>query len=455
VTNQERIAQVRKTFQSRKTRSYEWRVSQIQGLKKFLNEKNKEICDAMWKDLRKGEFESEVTEQGVVHGEIDYTLKHLKTWMEPYSVGTPLIDQLGRSEIRSEPYGVVLIIGAWNYPINLLLAPLVGALAGGNAAVLKPSELAPATSACLAQFIPQYMDPDAVIVIEGGIPETDDLLNCQFDYIFFTGSGPVGKIVMAKAAAHLTPVTLELGGKSPAIVLEDTPIKVAAKRIAWGKFMNAGQTCIAPDYVLIQPSVQAEFLKELVISIEEFYGKDAKLSPDYCRIVNDRNFQRLEKFLKDGEVAYGGKTDAKERYISPTILIDPSTDVGVMQEEIFGPILPVIKIPDIDNAINFINSRPKPLALYLFSKSDSLRERVVEETSSGGVCINDVVMHMPSPYLPFGGVGSSGMGHYHGKKSFETFTHQKGVMTKSTWPDIPIRYAPYSESKLTWIKRLS
>jgi aldehyde dehydrogenase (NAD+) len=455
MTSLDRVEKVRQAFRSRKTRPYAWRISQLEALKRFLTEKDKEICEALWQDLRKGRFEASASEQGVVLTEIDHTLPRLADWMKPKSVSTPLIDQPGRSEIRSEPYGVVLIIGAWNYPVNLLLAPLVGALAGGNAVILKPSELAPATSALMARWIPEYLDPEAVTVIEGGIPETDELLNCRFDYIFFTGSGTVGKIVMRKAAEHLTPVTLELGGKSPTLVMDDASIKVAARRTAWGKFMNAGQTCIAPDYVLIHPSVEAEFLSELKKSIEIFYGKDPLQSPDYCRIVNDRNYQRLEGLLKDTEVFCGGRTDPKERYIEPTVLRRTSLSSAVMKEEIFGPILPVICMKDLDQAIELINAGPNPLALYLFSKSSAVKERVLEETSSGGVCINDVVMHMPSPYLPFGGVGESGMGHYHGQKSFETFTHQKGVMLKSTWPDLSIRYAPFSEARMKWVKLLS
>jgi aldehyde dehydrogenase (NAD+) len=454
VKNSERVEKIRASFRAKRTRPYAWRVAQLQQLRKFLVERNQEICDALWKDLRKGTFEAGVTEQGIVIGEIDYTLSHLEEWMRPQAVSTPLIDFPGDSEIRSEPYGLVLIIGAWNYPVNLLLAPLVGAIAGGNAVVLKPSELAPATSAVMAKWIPQYMDTEAIIVIEAGIQDTDELLDIQFDSIFFTGSGTVGKIVMAKAAAHLTPVTLELGGKSPALVMDDASIKVAARRIAWGKFMNAGQTCIAPDYVLVHPSVEKEFVSELKTSLETFYGQDPKKSPDYCRIVNDRNFGRLVKFLKDGETVCGGESDPTERYIAPTILRNVPATAAIMQEEIFGPILPVLTISDIDQAIDFINARPKPLALYLFSKSSRVREQVLEETSSGGVCVNDVVMHMPSPSLPFGGVGASGMGHYHGKRSFETFTHAKGVMTKATWLDVPIRYAPYTESKRKWVQRL-
>jgi len=451
----DQIEKLRKTFNSRATRSYEWRVSQIKALRKFIVEKNDEINRALWQDLRKGSFEAESTEKGVVIGEIDFTLKNLFEWMQVEPVSTPLIAQVGHSEIRHDPYGVVLIIGAWNFPINLVLAPLVGALAGGNTVVIKPSEISPATSALLAQYIPQYLEEGAVLVVEGGISETSELLGYKFDYIFFTGSGPVGKIVMTKAAANLIPVTLELGGKSPAIVMDDASIKVAAHRIAWGKFMNAGQTCIAPDYVLVHPAIEDKFIDEIKMAIKTFYGDDPKQSKDYCRIVNSRNFERITKFLKDGTVISGGRVDPTEKYIEPTIMKVSDMEKPVMQEEIFGPILPVIKISDLNEAITFINSRPKPLALYLFSQSHISRERVLNETSSGGVCINDVVIHMPSPHLPFGGVGASGMGGYHGKRSFETFTHQKGVLTKTSWPDLPIRYAPYSDSKLKWVKRLT
>ena len=455
ISCEDQVAAVRRVFRSRRTFAYEWRMAQLKALKQFLVEKEEEIRKALWEDLRKGNFECDVTETGICLAEVEYALAHLKEWMKPVSVSMPLIDQPGTSEIRHDPYGVVLILGAWNYPVNLLLAPLVGALGGGNVVLLKPSELARATSTLMAKWIPQYLDKEAVVVFEGGVPETDKLLDCVFDYIFFTGSGPVGKIVMKKAAEHLTPVTLELGGKSPALVLQDASVKTAARRIVWGKFMNAGQTCIAPDYVLIHPSVETEFLAESKAAIEQFYGPDPKQSPDYCRIVNERNFTRLEKFLKDGSLICGGNTDAQERYIAPTILRLSSADAPVMQEEIFGPILPVIATNGLDAMLEFVNARPKPLALYLFSKNDTAKERVLDETSSGGVCLNDVVMHMPSPYLPFGGVGASGMGHYHGQRSFETFTHQKGVMKKATWPDIPIRYAPYTDAKLKWIKRLS
>ncbi len=418
------------TFRSRRTRTLAWRVEQLKGLNRFLIEQKQEILKALWQDLRKGEFEAEVTEIETTRAEIDYTLKNLAEWMEPVSVSSPLIDQPASSEIRSEPYGVVLILSAWNYPVNLLLAPLVGAIAGGNAVVLKPSEISANVSEHMAKWLPQYLDSEAIAVYQGGISETDALLDCAFDYIFFTGSGTVGKIVMAKAAKNLIPVTLELGGKSPAIVWHDTTIKTAARRIAWGKFLNAGQTCIAPDYIFVHKSIEEKFLAELKFWILEFYGTEPQKSPDYCRIVNTKNFLRLEKFLDNGELYCGGGKDANDRYIEPTVLRIKKVDVPVMQEEIFGPILPVIAVNELSEAMDFINAQPKPLALYLFTKSKNICEQVIEGTSSGGVCINDVVMHMPSPELPFGGVGGSGMGQYHGKRSFETFTHQKAVMKK-------------------------
>ena len=451
----EQVESLRKTFRSKRTKPYEWRIAQLRALKRFLTEHKQEICDALWQDLHKGRFETDITEIDVVLSEIEFALMNLSHWMEPETVFTALIAQPGHSHVHRDPYGVVLIIGAWNYPIQLLLAPLVGALAAGNAAVLKPSEIAAATSRLIAKEIPKYLDSEAVLVIEGGIAETDDLLNATFDYIFFTGSGPVGKIVMKKAAEHLTPVTLELGGKSPAIVMDDADIRVAARRIAWGKFMNGGQTCIAPDYVLIHKAVEDAFLDALKIAINDFYGTDAKQSDDYCRIINEKNFRRLSAFLQDGELIYGGQTDATELYIEPTILRLNTADVPVMKEEIFGPILPVIGVEHITEAIQFVNDRPKPLALYFFSKNELDYQKIVDETSSGGVCVNDVILQMPSPYMPFGGVGASGMGNYHGKQSFETFSHRKSVLTKSTWLDLPIRYAPYTDSKLKWMERLS
>ena len=424
-------------------RPYDWRTSQLRALKRLIDENGDALCDAMWKDLRKSRFECEATEQGVVLAEISVTLKNLKKWMKPRRVSTPLYNQPGRSFIVHEPLGLSLIIGAWNYPINLTLAPLVGAIAGGNAAIIKPSEISVHSAKILAELIPKYLDPELFAVVQGGADETDLLLDKKFDTIFFTGSGTVGKIVMGKAAQHLTPVTLELGGKSPSVVLSDANIEVAARRIAWGKFMNAGQTCVAPDYVLVHPSIKEKFVNELKKSISQFYPGDIRSGPDYCRIINQKNFDRLKKLLDQSKTIWGGETKREELFIAPT-LISASFDDVIMQEEIFGPLLPIIEMSEEQQMIAAINSRPKPLAFYLFTSSHASQERFLSLTSSGGVCLNDVILHLPVPDLPFGGVGASGMGHYHGKYSFDAFTHSKGVLEKSTWIDISIRYAPYS-----------
>ena len=448
------MARLRAGFKTKRSFPVEWRLTQLKQLKALLIENDAEFNKALWSDLRKSPFECSVTEQGVVLGEIEHALSNLADWMRPVYSSTPIIAQPGHSEIRHDPFGVTLVISAWNYPVNLLLAPVVGAICGGNAVMMKPSEMSPATAALITKLVPKYMDPEMFAVADGGVPETTAVLAETFDLIFFTGSGPVGKIVMAAAAPKLTPVVLELGGKSPTIVMADADIEVTARRIAWGKFMNAGQTCIAPDYVLAERSIIPQLTEEIAKAVKGFYGEDAKQSADYCRIVNDKNYERLTAYIGDGKLVCGGKTDKAERYISPTILTDVSLDAKVMQDEIFGPILPVIAFDTVDEVIELINSRPKPLALYLFTKSEKVEEQVLAETSSGGVCINDVVMHMPIHGLPFGGVGPSGMGRYHGRFSFDTFTHSKGVLRKGTWIDIPLRYAPYSEEKMKWIKRL-
>lgn len=448
------MKRLRTSFGAGRTRPYPWRLKQLEALKAFLVERDEELNAALWTDLRKSPYEAAVTEQGLVVAEIDYAIEHLADWMKTERVSTPLINQPGHCEIRREPLGVTLIIGAWNYPINLILAPLVGAIAGGNASIIKPSEIAVATSAFLAKVMPEYMDTDAFAVLEGGIDETQAILAKEFDLIFFTGSTKVGKIVMSKAAEHLTPVILELGGKSPTMVLDGKSIEVTAKRIAWGKFMNAGQTCVAPDYVLVLAEFEQALIHELKKSIVEFYGENAEISPDYCRIVNDRNYERLSRFLVDGKLEIGGRVNRGERYIAPTVISGVSLQSPIMQEEIFGPILPIITISDLDEGIRYINKNPKPLALYIFSSEKSVVEKVLRETSAGGVCVNDVVMHMPVPELPFGGVGASGMGNYHGRRSFESFTHAKGILSKSTWPDFAIRYPPYVESRAKWLKML-
>ena len=435
------------------SRSYDWRISQLRALKKMLVENDEAISAAMWKDMRKSRFECQATEQGIVLAELDLTLKKLKKWMHPRKVKTVLYNQPGASKIINEPYGLTLIIGAWNYPINLTLAPLVGAIAGGNAAVIKPSEVSAHTAQLLAELIPQYLDPDLFAVVQGGVSETDILLDKPFDLIFFTGSGPVGKIILAKAAVHLTPVILELGGKSPAIVMKDADMSITARRLAWGKFINAGQTCIAPDYIVCEPGVRELLVPELKKYLAEFYGNNILASPDFCRIINEKNFDRLEKLTGGLEILHGGEFKRAELFISPTI-VRANRESAIMEQEIFGPILPILEIQNVLEIEKYINERPKPLALYLFTKSDETIGRIAHSTSSGAVCVNDVVLHMPMASLPFGGVGGSGMGNYHGEFSFKTFTHAKGILKKSTWFDVPVRYAPYSERKAFWLRWL-
>ena len=450
----EKVAEARASFRGGRTRPSSWRSKSASSRPPgaLLKKEASRIFEALWADLRKPRLEAYLTEVGFVKGEIDDALEHLEKWMRPERKHTSLLAQPGRSWTTHDPLGVVLVIGAWNYPINLLLAPLVGALAGGTVAVLKPSEIAAHTSALTADLVPRYLDPEAVSVVEGGALETQSLLDERFDLIFFTGGSHVGQIVLEKAAKHLTPVVLELGGKSPCLVDRDASLEVAARRIAWGRFSNAGQTCVAPDYVLVHEAVELELLAHLRAAVTSFYGDDPRVSPDYCRIVNDRNFERLSKLLRDGEVVCGGKAEAKERYIAPTILRSVSPEAPVMKDEIFGPILPVLTVPSMDAAIEFVTDRPKPLALYLFSNNEATQQKVVDRTSSGNACINDVIMHMVVPELPFGGVGDSGMGRYHGQWSFETFTHRKGVLSRTNHLDFPVRYPPYTDGHLALMK---
>ncbi len=356
--------------------------------------------------------------------------RNLGRWTKPQPVKTPLPLRPATSSIVREPLGVVLIIGAWNYPVQLTLIPLAGALAAGNCAVVKPSEIAGQTSRLLAEKLPAYLDQDCVKVIEGGAEETQALLQERFDHIFYTGNGSVGRSILKAAAENLTPVTLELGGKSPCLVDRDADLEVTARRIALGKWMNAGQTCIAPDYVLAHREIASPLVKQLGRTIQEFYGSDPQKSPAYARIASDRHVERLGHLLQGMEIAHGGRVDRASRYIAPTVLTDVSPDAPIMQEEIFGPLLPVLSVRDMDEAIAFVRARPKPLALYLFTHSRAVQERVLAKTSSGGVSINHTVMHAGNPNLPFGGVGPSGTGSYHGRRTFETFTHEKAVLRK-------------------------
>jgi len=445
---------MRKTFHGGRTRPLGWRLQQLSQLKAMLRDKERELVQALQADVGKPEFESFTAELAFTTGEIGLIQKNLAKWMKPQKAATPLAGQPGRSEIHKEPLGVVLIIGAWNYPIQLTLAPLLGALAAGNCAVVKPSEVSPHTSKALAQFLPQYLDDACVKVVEGGISETTALLEQRWDHIFYTGNGNVGRVVMAAAAKNLTPVTLELGGKSPCIVDSDVDADLAARRIAWGKFFNAGQTCTAPDYVLVQRDREAALLDGFKKAIRGFYGDNPRQSPDYARIVNERHHQRVRRLIDSGEVVVGGEAVESERYIAPTVLRNVKADSPVMQEEIFGPVLPVLTVESVDEAIEFVGARPKPLALYLFAEDKDTQRRVLERTSSGGVTVNHTILHVGNPNLPFGGVGASGMGAYHGKASFDVFTHHKSVLKKGTFLDPDFIYPPYKESKLKWVKRL-
>lgn len=440
---------LRSTFDSGATKPLAWRIAQLRALRRLLTERAAEFEDALLADLAKNPTESQIAEIGFVVGEIDHMLRGLRRWLRPKRVGVPAALLPATARTMLEPVGVVLIIAPWNYPVQLLLAPLVGALAAGNAVVLKPSELAPATSAAMARLLPQYLDPRAVAVVEGAVEETTELLAHRWDHIFFTGNGRVGRIVAAAAAEHLTPVTLELGGKSPVYVDDSVDIAAAARRIAWGKFMNAGQTCVAPDYVLATPAVGARLADALRIAVRELYGDDPADSPDYGRIVDDRQFARLTGLLDGaGTTALGGQRDAGSRYLAPTVLTDVPRDAAVMGEEIFGPILPIVPVADLDDALRVIRSGDKPLALYAFTERASVRRRILTETSSGAVGFGVPAAHLAVGGLPFGGVGESGVGAYHGERSLRTFSHEKAVLTKALGPDtLALIYPPYTESK--------
>ena len=451
----EDVARLRASFDAGKTRPEAWRRAQLQAIKAMLEDNSQAFTDALAADFGKPTLEALAADIGATSQDVGLALKNLKKWMKPQKASSPIMVQPARSKILSEPLGVVLIISPWNYPVQLLLSPLVGAVAAGNCAVLKPSELTPHTSALLAELVPRSLDPECITLIEGGVEETTEVLNQRFDHIMYTGNGQVAKIVMAAAARHLTPVTLELGGKSPVIVDEKANLEVSARRIAWGKFMNAGQTCIAPDYVLAHSSIKDELVEKIKQVARDFYGDDPKQSKDLARIVNVRHHRRLTQLLKDaGSVAMGGETDEESRYIAPTLLTDVDPESAIMTEEIFGPILPVLSVDSIDEAIAFVNSREKPLALYVFTEDPAVGDEVLSRTSSGGACVNAAILHIVNPNLPFGGVGPSGMGAYHGKASFDTFSHKKSVLVKSTRLDMKAMYPPYTKFKTNMAKKM-
>ena len=441
------------SFASGRTRGIGWRIDQLRGIERMVNEHEAELLQAMADDFGKPRFEAWMTDLMPVAVEASHTAKHLARWMRPRWVWPGKANLPGRSWTVAEPKGTVLIIAPWNYPVQLALSPLVAAVAAGNTVVLKPSELAPATSAALARLIPRYLDPEGVVVVEGAVEVSTALLELPFDHLFFTGSTTVGKVVMAAAARHLSSVTLELGGKSPVVVTADADIDIAARRITFGKLLNAGQTCIAPDYVLVERPVADRLVDGLVTAMAAMEGADPGTTR--TRIVNDRHLARLESLLADsgGTVATGGAVDHAERWIDPTVVVDPDPGSPLMSEEIFGPILPVITVDSVDDAIAFINGRDKPLALYLFTGSRATEQEVVRSTTSGGVCINHTVMHFMVPELPFGGVGASGIGAYHGRSGFDELSHRKAVLRRGIRPDLALTYPPFTEAKERLLRR--
>lgn len=440
-------------FYKNQTKDINFRINSLKKLKSLITSHESKILDALYKDLRKSNFESYETEIGIVLEEINYTIKKLKKWSKPKKVRTNFINFHAKSYIYNDPYGVVLIIAPWNYPFQLTIAPLIGSIAAGNCTVIKTSEYAPYTSRLLVEIINNEFSPNYIKVIEGGREINELLLNEQFDYIFFTGSVPVGKIIMEKAAQNLIPITLELGGKSPLIVNEDVDTKLAAKRIVWGKFLNAGQTCVAPDYMIVHKKIKQKLIYEIEKTIKHFYGEDIIKSPDYPRIISERHFDRLNKLLKDGKIVIGGEVNKNDLFIEPTIIDNVNLDSAIMEDEIFGPLLPILEFENINEIFSIVRRYPKPLALYVFTNDIKFEKNILENISFGGGCINETVMHLTSPYLPFGGVGQSGMGSYHGKYSYDTFSHKKSILKKSNWFDLSFRYPPYN-NKLKWLKKI-
>lgn len=439
------ISKQKSFFKTHATYDLAFRKEQLQNLLSMVKLNEARFFAALRSDLNKPEMESMGSETGAVILEAKHALKHLDSWARPQKVSTPIIAQPGKSYIIAEPKGVVLNMSPWNYPISLALNPIIGALAAGNCVVLKPSELAPACSKLLAELIRDYFKSEVLTCIEGDHTVAEALLRERFDHVFFTGSTQVGKKVMLAAAEHLTPVTLELGGKSPCIVDKTASLDVAVKRIVWGKFYNAGQTCVAPDYVLVHENIQHKFLEKLRNRIKEELGDDPSQSPDYARIVNERHFDRILSYMSDGKIVCGGDFKKEEKYIAPTVLKDISTDSAIMRDEIFGPVLPVLSYSNFDSLKRVISERANPLALYVFTEDSAFEKQVIDEIPAGGVCVNDVLMHLACPELPFGGRGNSGIGAYHGKASFDVFTHYKSVLSRSTFIDPSLRYRPYEK----------
>lgn len=448
------IGQLRATFKTNETKDLKWRKKNLLALQRLINENQEELCEALKKDLNKPALEVIGMEFGLILNSITFALNHLEEMSKPKKV-TPIIQgrALYSTYVQNQPYGVVLIIGAWNYPYQLTLVPLVGAIACGNCALVKPSELSQSSAMLLEKLWPKYFDTAAIAIVNGGIEETTTLLKMRFDYIFYTGSTAVGKIIMKAASEYLTPVTLECGGKSPTYVDTSADLDLAAKRILWGKLANAGQTCVAPDYILCTKDTQEKLLPLFKKTLEEFYKGDPKESDSYGRIINERHFNRIIKMLDKSKVAIGGDSDEATKYISPTVMINVSPEDPIMQEEIFGPILPIVTVQSQQEAIDFINEREKPLALYVFASKTSVYDEFRLNTTSGSYAFNEVLMQISYECLPFGGVGNSGLGRYHGAYSFETFSHQRGVLYSNGWGDMLtyFRYPPYNQQKINML----
>ncbi|MDK0736296.1 aldehyde dehydrogenase [Clostridium perfringens] len=454
-TLKEKINKQREYFSTGETKDINFRIEKLKKLRDVLKSEEEKVFEALKKDLMKSSFESYVTEVAMVYDEINMHIKNIKKWSKKRRVKTPLVQFPAKSFIQLEPYGVVLIIGPFNYPFMLTMDPLIGAIAAGNTAVIKPSESAPETSKILKEMLEKVFDEKYVLHVnpERGKEVVEELLKEKFDYIFFTGSATVGKIVMKAASQYLTPVTLELGGKSPCIIDKDCKIELAARRIVWGKLMNSGQTCVAPDYLYVHKDIEEEFIKKLEEEIKNQFGDNPLESKDYSKMVNEREFNRVLSYIDKEKLVFGGNYNRKTFQIEPTILKNITWDDPVMEREIFGPIFPILTFENLDEVIRVVNSKDKPLALYYFSEDKNKIEKVLNSTSSGGVTINDTLVHVSSSYLPFGGVENSGMGEYHGKYSFDLFSNKKGVMNRKTFLDLKIRYAPF-QNKLTIVKKI-
>ena len=447
------LQEVRSVFNTGRTRDLKWREQQLRAIERMCDEREAEISAALTADLGRSAFEAWLGDVASTKAEAAFARKHLRKWTKPKRAGLPIAQMPGKAWVQFDPLGVVLIIGPWNYPFFLCMSPLVAAVAAGDAAVIKPSELAPATSALIAKLVPQYLDRDAIRVVEGAADVTQDLLSQGFDHALFTGGTEIGRKIMAAAAPTLTPVTLELGGKSPVVVLADADLDVAARRIAWTKLLNSGQTCIAPDYVLADRSIAAPLTEKIVATIAKFRAEETDPS---LKIVNERQFDRLAALISatGGKVVTGGRSDRAALKIEPTVILDPPIDDPVMSDEIFGPILPILTVDSADAAVAFVNSRPKPLALYVFTKDQDRARRLIDRMPSGGAVINHIAMHCLVPQLPFGGVGASGMGAYHGQWGFEALSHRRAVLAKSAWPDPSLLYPPYTDRAMKILRRL-